>query len=457
MITLPKVFSQFDLQWNDQILGFNTDKKYNFHNYACRISTLAMIAWYFGKQETPLTINTKLKEVEGYEQGTGNYISGSITKIFPDIKETAIQTPYELTDDQMATIKQSLDRGFPVVFGIDYNPKTLDFDSHYVVAIGYNPKDENDFTVADSLGGRIHSLKDYLGEKVKTVRQSVWQYFLYEGQVPVLVQPQVVTEPVQGAQVSPLPENFSQIMHGSDQWNETVKYYIPEVAPEVATMKQLKDKLDANPIIKVETVEVIKEVEKLVPAPAVEIPVAPTQEAAPPMNFPHAVRQWADLVAYLSEGHELKNEPDTTTFENVRRVIAGIKAKLSEVTNQKNKINEEIAKRDAIIENYKEEISRLNTEVITQKKLAKAREDALKKSTPDFSSLVKQYDGIIEDLKGELKAAVDKAQALRIEVSIADVVKETPESKTEGVTKTFSFKPFELVKKVFSRVFFVKW
>src|SRR3990167_7452091 len=138
-INLPILYSQWDERWAKLLLGFNSDPQFDFYNYACLIASLAMGCRYFGKEVDPVILNDKLKEIKGYTKGGGNYVWGSITKIFSDIKENKVETPSLLTDTQIGEIKTAIDNGYPVIIGIDYNPKDVDFDSHYVVIVGYNP------------------------------------------------------------------------------------------------------------------------------------------------------------------------------------------------------------------------------------------------------------------------------------------------------------------------------
>src|SRR6185369_1295844 len=124
-VFLPILYSQFDVRWAKKLLGFNSNPEFNFYNYACLVSSLANVAQYYGKDETPVTIDQKLKDIKGYPPGSGEYIWGSFSRIFSDIKETKIETPNKLTDDQIGQIKSALDKGFPVMVQIDVNPKTV--------------------------------------------------------------------------------------------------------------------------------------------------------------------------------------------------------------------------------------------------------------------------------------------------------------------------------------------
>jgi len=182
MIKLPNIYNQQDNKWSTRLLGFNTNPLYNFFNYACLISCLAMIAKYYGKSADPISIDEALKQLNigGYVPKSGIYVHGSITKIYPDIQEVRTNTPGLLTDAQLIEISKAIQDGFPVMFHIDTNITTVRPDSHFVVAIAMDPVDENNVTIADPIGGRIHSLKDYPGG----VRRLVAEYFIYRGTVP---------------------------------------------------------------------------------------------------------------------------------------------------------------------------------------------------------------------------------------------------------------------------------
>ena len=142
-----------------------------------------MVCKYYGKEENPLSINDKLKKVNGFVSG-GNYVPDAIEKIHKDITETRVMTPALLTDFQMNEIRSALDNGYPVMVEIDHNPKDIDNDMHFVLITDYNKNDENDFTIADPLGGTIKSLKTYLGWFRPSARKTINQYYIYKGVVP---------------------------------------------------------------------------------------------------------------------------------------------------------------------------------------------------------------------------------------------------------------------------------
>jgi hypothetical protein len=140
-----------------------------------------MTARYYGKDWTPLDINDKLKKNGGFAGG-GNYVWNSLEKII-DIQEVNIPTPFPLSDDNIKQIKDSLDKGYPVMLEIDSNPRTSPTDMHFVLATGYNPNDENDITILDPWDGVEKSLKSYLGWFRPNARTTIERYTIYIGEV----------------------------------------------------------------------------------------------------------------------------------------------------------------------------------------------------------------------------------------------------------------------------------
>lgn len=352
-VNLPVNFSQFDSQWKDKLLGHNTDPKFNFSNFGCLQSCLADISRYFGKDDTPAMFNDKLIAVQGFKAGTGLYVHGAISKIYPDITERVVPTPDLLTDGQMAEIKQSLDAGQPVMVRLDYNPKTVERDDHFVVLVDYNPNDENDFTIADPLGGRFHSMKDYLGWLKPSIRKSIEGYFIYSGPnmpqqpvTPVMPEPTPEPEPVvEPEKPTPppsggvLPPNYGEIVHGSTQWDETVRYL------------------------------------------------------------------------------ELEKTPSNAFFEDVKRVIAGLKSAKTDYNNKRIEAEKLAEESKVQITNLKEDIGRLETQVATSEKMKKAEVDSLIANTPNLSNYKKEVEGVVGELQGSLNEAVNTIKQLRIELA----------------------------------------
>ncbi len=233
-INLPNLFNQMDSRWGSKLLGFNKDPKYNFYNFACLICCEAMVSLYYGKDETPVTINDKLKALgpgAGFVAGSGNYVWQAISKLHPEIKERVVTAPAPLTDGQLGEIKSNLDNGHPVMLQIDVNPRTVENDTHYVLAVDYNPNDENDLTIADPLGGQARSLKEYLGWYRPSARKTIEKYILFNGPKVTHQDPGSVT----------VPGNiYPDIIHGSTEWDKTSTEYLPERDPKKTNFEDVQ-------------------------------------------------------------------------------------------------------------------------------------------------------------------------------------------------------------------------
>jgi len=232
-IELPIVYSQWDTRWKDVMLGYNKNLPYNFYNFACLITCQSMSLRYYGIDATPITVNDallKLGQNVGYASGTGNYVWGALSKIWKQVTEKRVATPSLLTDAQIGEIKGAIDKGYPVMAEIDVNPKTVQADMHFVLIIGYDPNDENNFTIADPLGGKIRSLKDYLGFLIPNARRTISQYIIYSGTVP---QNATNTMPVD-------KQLFKDLVHGSSEWDKTVKEYRGDVDPRTTQFEDVQ-------------------------------------------------------------------------------------------------------------------------------------------------------------------------------------------------------------------------
>lgn len=236
-ILLPNVYSQQDDRWGQILLGFNVNQPYNFYNYACLITCLAMVARYYGKNDTPVTVNDFLKALKpaGFAAGGGEYVWGSFHRQYGDIEEVRVVTPDTLNDAQMGEIKSALDAGYPVMLHLDYNPKTVQNDMHFVLAIGYNPGDENDITIADPIGGRVHSLKDYLGWYKPSARNTIEQYVIFKGNVPNASTGCLIDGTKEGKQL------FVDLVHGSGEYDKVVHEYVgPSADPKATAFEQVR-------------------------------------------------------------------------------------------------------------------------------------------------------------------------------------------------------------------------
>lgn len=176
MIYLPKIYSQKALPWGKEKLG-NSDLE--IEDYGCLMTNLTNIANYFNQTINPSTMNRKIKEIGGF--ANADYIWGALPKIFSDIKEVYKRTSKRLTDEQVAEIKQAIDDGNPVMVWIDYNPATVKNDMHWVLIVGYDCNDENNFTIVDPIDGKTRSLKEYLKFLIGSMRRTIEAFVIYSG------------------------------------------------------------------------------------------------------------------------------------------------------------------------------------------------------------------------------------------------------------------------------------
>lgn len=179
---LPKKYSQYDSRWGSILLGFNTEYQYNIYNYGCLLCCLSMVGAYYSEDLNPKELNEELKKVGGFTNG-GDYVWGTMQKIYTNVHEVLIRVGEKiaLSNLHMEQIRDSLDKGYPVMLHIDYNPKTVKDDMHWVLAVDYNSNDENDITIVDPLGGMLCSLKKYLGWFRPSARNSIIDYVIYTG------------------------------------------------------------------------------------------------------------------------------------------------------------------------------------------------------------------------------------------------------------------------------------
>ena len=229
--TLPILYSQWDPRWANDMLGFNTKLPFNMYNYGCYVTAWAMVCRYYGKEVDPGQLNTKLKDLgagKGFQGG--DYVTGGVHLLYGDIKEARTATPSAVTDAQLGEIRTALDNGYPVICGIDVNPRTVAYDSHFVVVVDYNPNDESDFMIADPLGGKTRSLKDYLGWLVPGVRQTLYSYVITSG-----------PKPKYGGEMIPiLKEHYELYVKNHDQWHKLVHYLKPDADPNVTPFEDIQ-------------------------------------------------------------------------------------------------------------------------------------------------------------------------------------------------------------------------
>jgi hypothetical protein len=439
-VQLPEIYSQFDPRWNQLLLGYNTDPAYTINDYGCTLCNLAMIGKYYGVKCDPAQLNEGLKKLNGFKQDTGIYLSGKFAEWFntgtpgPKLTEKFTDTPGLLTDTQMGEIKAALDAGYPVLCGIDYNPLTLKYDSHYIILVDYAREDENDFAIADPLGGRIRSLKDYL-TKDMIARKSIYCYTIFSGSVPTpTISKPTETTSTPAPVVSALPPNYDDIIRKATGFDELVNKYLPNT-PGV-TVDVLNVAIAATVLVREKVIEKI-----------VDRPVEVIREIKVPTTDSPADDKWTMLVTYLG----IEKDPDLATYEDVRRVVAGIRSRQTDLEKQRVDTEKTIAKKDVEIKNLTDDVSRLKEQALVGDKLNKSKIESLKRATPSFDSLVKQYEGIIKNLKQDLEGATNELKDKRIEAEVGKV------GLISNNTTMPTVKKKSAIIKLLDRIFRLNW
>jgi len=143
MAFTPNPLSQRDPGWKDEPLGF--DSTITIGSDGCALTCLAMLVNGYSFNETPATLNQKLKAL-GPDAGFmgGLIVWGSLTRVFPGVVYQGIIL-WENPPAAIASIDASLDAGQPVIVEIDRSPSP-GLQNHWVVLYG---KQGDDYLMLD--------------------------------------------------------------------------------------------------------------------------------------------------------------------------------------------------------------------------------------------------------------------------------------------------------------------
>ena len=133
--------SQQDPQWKNDLLGFG-DPGDTIGMYGCALTSVAMLLSGHGYNETPKTLNEKMKANQGFVSSGIRW--DVVNKVHPQItlKENI---PCELTDAPLAKIDAALAAGQPVVVRVDSSPAP-GLQWHYVMVYA---RKGNDYLMLD--------------------------------------------------------------------------------------------------------------------------------------------------------------------------------------------------------------------------------------------------------------------------------------------------------------------
>ncbi len=131
--------SQMDPRWKNKALGFDTS---TIGSYGCLMTSMTMVANYYGFNETPDTVNEKMKAAKGYQ---GALI---IPAVLPAALPGMIYRNFincENSAAPMTEIDAYLAQGKPVIIEVDYAPDP-GLQNHWIVLY---EKRGNDYLLRD--------------------------------------------------------------------------------------------------------------------------------------------------------------------------------------------------------------------------------------------------------------------------------------------------------------------
>jgi hypothetical protein len=211
-LKLATLYSQRDPRWKDILLGYNTDKQYTIGNYGCMITSVCAYLNALGINETPLTLNNRLKDknVAGFING-GIFVFDSLRKIWPDIVMDYVSPKWldPAPDSAITKMRQLIDKGQALITEVDFYPNTVDEDMHWVLVYGYN--DSGDFLIFDPWTGTQTMLLSAYGD----VKRVLFCYRTYGKPLPFDgVEEQICYPKSVGA----------SYQSNSEKWTGTVQY-----------------------------------------------------------------------------------------------------------------------------------------------------------------------------------------------------------------------------------------
>ncbi len=168
-----KRFSQQDPQWKSKSLGF--DNSSTLGGYGCLLTSMTMVASTYGFDDTPDSMNEKMKAVSGFENAF--VIPYLIAKALPGM----IYRNYIECQNQPAPLSEIdayLSQGKPVIVEVDYSPKE-GLQNHWIVISAkkgddYIIQDPWPYPVEDKEVTLSSSRYGFAGSAAQTVQAVLW-------------------------------------------------------------------------------------------------------------------------------------------------------------------------------------------------------------------------------------------------------------------------------------------
>ena len=180
---------QNDSRWSGNILGGGPP---TIKDWGCLLTSMTMVVNGFGHNETPATLNDKMKGVGGFSGAA--VLPFKLPSVFPDIAYQSLDE-YVTTAAPMAQIDAALAASKPVVVRVDWSPNP-GLQDHWVLLYA---KDGNDYLMLDpyQYSGDAPGKKNYLTQR-----------YHYSGTTPAEVITGVLWLDKSGA--APAPASTSQ-------------------------------------------------------------------------------------------------------------------------------------------------------------------------------------------------------------------------------------------------------
>ena len=117
---------QNDPKWKDTHLGHSSE---TIGNWGCLVTSVTMMLNGMGYNETPETVNEKMKAAGGFQEAF--FIPSAIPYVFPNVAYRGI-TPCESVAAPLAQIDAAVAAGKPVILQVDWN-KQAGIQTHFVL------------------------------------------------------------------------------------------------------------------------------------------------------------------------------------------------------------------------------------------------------------------------------------------------------------------------------------
>ena len=131
-------------------------------------------------------------------------------------------------------------------------------------------------------------------------------------------------------------------------------------------------------------------------------------------NIVHGSTEW-DKTVKSTIGENAN--PRSTQFEDVNKVIAGYKARETELTNKLINAEKNLNAANQEIDNQKEKVANVEAKCQDDIRITKAENEALKKNAKNFDLVAGEYRATIESLQGRLRAKEKEVGELKVEIS----------------------------------------